>query len=164
MSRPTVAVLLGALILAAPSGALCQEEAAVPQAPLRIEVEGLEEWEFPVDGEATVLTLTGGEAGASYSLATVYRPNSRTADTVMVGPIGADRLFSWTPKEPGLARIIVLDPAGGEWAVVAERDVAVRFSSPPPSGLLIFILAGALLFGGASLSMRRALEADRPPK
>ena len=162
MKRVIVAVSVAMLAAGAASGVFAHEEGAPPHEPLRIEVEGLDEWRFPVDGEGTVLVLTGGEEGARYNLATVYRPNSRTADTVMVGPVGEEKVFSWTPEQPGLARIVVLDPSAGEWAVVTERDVAVRFASPPASGLLIFILAGALLFGGASFSMRRALEADRP--
>ncbi len=110
--------------------------------------------EFPLHGEAQKVTLVGAEAGRVYDLSVTYRPNSETAEEELVGRFGEDWTISWIPRIPGITSLQVL---GSEGAVIASRNVATRFSSPPLSGILVFLLAGLLLFGGATYSMRRAL-------
>lgn len=115
--------------------------------------------ENPIRGVPVEVSVTGDGAGAAHTLVVVYRPGSQTEsvdEPVEIGPSGS---VTWTPRDAGITRLGVLDEAGEE---VASRNVAVRFPSPPATGLAIFFFAGALLFGGASFAMRRALEGGEP--
>ena len=114
----------------------------------------------PDQGEPVIVTLTGPGDAEPYELVAVYRPGSRTEKREVVGLIGRGRTVSWVPLHAEITRLAVVDAEGGE---IAGRNVAVRFASPPATGLIIFFLAGLLLFGGASYAMRRALEGGRPP-
>jgi len=109
----------------------------------------------PTEGMPAVVSLAGAEADASYRLVVVYRPNSRTEEREEIGLLGPGGEVSWTPKHAGITRLSIEGTGGEE---VVSRNVAVRFRSPPALGVIIFLVAGALLFGGASLSMRHALE------
>ena len=57
---------------------------------------------------------------------------------------------TWTPSRAG---VVALATADG-----ASRNVSVRFDETPISGLLILIVAGLVLFGGAALAMRALLS------
>ena len=144
MIRPFAAAAVALLTLAPAAGA-AGIELAVPN---------------PDQGEAVTVSLRDARVAGPYELVAVYRPGSRTEEREEVGPIGRDGTVSWVPLHAGITRLTVVDADGGE---IAGRNVAVRFSSPPATGLIIFFLAGLLLFGGASFAMRRALEGGRPP-
>ena len=77
-----------------------------------------------------------------------YRPNSDLASTEAVA-IGGATEVQWTPREAGL--VAVSTPA-------ATRSVGVRFTRLPVLGLTVLILAGLVLFGGATLSLRALLS------
>ena len=111
--------------------------------------------EFPVRGTPVEVRLSGPAGGESYTLTVTYRPNSETAMTEEIGTFSPDGRVLWTPLDAGITSLGV---AGGDGAVVATKNVAVRFDSVPVSGILVFLFAGLLLFGGATVSMRRALE------
>lgn len=111
--------------------------------------------DFPERGTPVTVRLNGGEMGETYSFSVTYRPNSETARVEEVGDFSADGALTWTPVDAGITSLSVIDSAG---AVLLSKNIAVRFASPPVSGLLIFILAGLLLFGGSTVFMRRALE------
>lgn len=116
----------------------------------------------PTRGKPVVVTLAGAGEGGPFSLRAVYRPGSRTEKEEEVGPFGGSGTLEWTPRDAGITRLVV-DGADGVERI--GRNVAVRFDSPPASGLAIFFFAGALLFGGATLAVRRALEAgDGEPR
>ncbi len=111
--------------------------------------------DFPERGTPVEVRLSGMEPGESYSFSVTYRPNSETSRVEKVGLFDDAGSVLWTPTDAGITTLSVLDGAG---ETVISRNAAVRFDSPPVSGLLVMILAGLLLFGGSTVSMRRALE------
>lgn len=78
------------------------------------------------------------------TLTITYRPNSSVEryDTLYARP--ASTQFSWRPGYPGVVQIA----ASGE-----TRNVSVRFEGVSWKGILVMILAGAILLGGATFSM-----------
>lgn len=100
--------------------------------------------EAPVRNQPVTVTL---DAPADELLVT-YRPNSgiSVSETVPVSGTAA----TWTPSRAG---VVALATADG-----ATRNVSVRFDETPISGLLILIVAGLVLFGGAALAMRALLS------
>ncbi len=110
--------------------------------------------EAPVLGEPA--TLRFSEADSALAVDTVfvtYRPNSALAqrDTVLLGGFSS---MKWTPAHAGVVQIAL--PGG------ASRNVSVRFTAPPLSGILILIAAGLILFGGAAFSMRKLFSGGPP--
>lgn len=111
---------------------------------------------YPVVGERIEVTLHGVDSPETAALWVVHRPNSQTAETIRVGNFNAEGQVWWTPKAPGIATLRDRDPAAeGEAASVS---VAICFSTNPASGILVMVLAGLLLFGGAGWSLRLALR------
>ena len=114
--------------------------------------------DHPIRGKAVTIRLTGAEGTGPFTLEATYRPNSQTERTETVGVFDESGEVLWTPRDAGITRLRALDPDGGElWS----GNTAVWYPSLSVSGILIFLFAGFLLFGGASLSMRRALAPDR---
>lgn len=84
-----------------------------------------------------------------------YRPNSSVFyDEAFLIPPGATT-FTWTPAEAG---VVALRAAPGE----AWQNVSVRFDRYKPSGILILLLAGSILFGGAAFAFRKLFQDDAP--
>ena len=83
----------------------------------------------------------------------VWRPNSAIPDTVTVFERGG-RSFLWTPSRAGVATIIT--------DTGLSQNVSVRYDTFPASGLLILILAGGVLFGGAGFALGKLLGAEMP--
>jgi hypothetical protein len=112
---------------------------------------------YPVLGESMTVMLDGVHDPSGASLWVVYRPNSQTvdADTKPIGYFSDEGKITWTPRAPGIATITVRDSESVE---IATLNVAICFSSTPASGILVMVLAGLLLFGGAILSLRLALK------
>ncbi|MBN1825349.1 MAG: hypothetical protein JW958_03715 [Candidatus Eisenbacteria bacterium] len=128
--------------------------AAATAAAVTVELEGA----HPVRGEAITVRLSEAEGAGPFVLEATYRPNSQTERTERAGVFDERGALSWTPRDAGITRLRALAPDGAElWS----GNTAVWYPSPPKSGILIFLFAGLLLFGGAGLSMRRALEPDR---
>ncbi|RPJ41150.1 MAG: hypothetical protein EHM19_12475 [Candidatus Latescibacterota bacterium] len=109
----------------------------------------------PIEGRPGAVRIDGAEGRVE--LEVTYRPGSRTETTEKAGAFGGDGVLTWTPAHAGITRLAAVDSAGAE---IASRNVAVRFRSPPLLGVLICLSAGALLFGGAALAMRWALEEE----
>ena len=82
----------------------------------------------------------------------VWRPNSAIPDTVALDPTGT--AFEWTPTRAGVASIVT--PEG-------SQNVSVRYSQYPAAGILILIVAGTVLFGGAGFAMGKLLGDDDEP-
>lgn len=82
---------------------------------------------------------------AQETLIVEYRPSSNivTRDTLVSAT--PTRNFEWTPKKPGVVR---LNTRGG------SKNVSVRFRGLSVNGLLVMLLAGVILFGGAGLAFR----------
>ena len=82
------------------------------------------------------------------SVMLTYRPNSDLASTDAVA-LGGATDYRWTPRAAGLVKITT--PGG------VEQSVGVRFTGLPASGLLVLVVAGLVLFGGATFALRSLL-------
>ena len=105
--------------------------------------------------QSRMVRISVSAPGQEVFLRVIYRPNSQTRvveDPVLV-PEGG--VVSWTPRYPGIASLSVTDASG---AVLAQKDVAIRFAGIPASGIAVMTLAGLLLFGGAMASLVLALR------
>lgn len=143
LARPLglATLLAAAALLAAPASAQLTFE-PLPAAP------GEAAPAQPVQGQPVRITLPG----PATSVKVVWRPNSAIPDTVTLDPTGSS--FVWTPTRAGVASVVTPDGA---------QNVSVRYASYPSSGILILILAGAILFGGAGFAMGKLLGDDPPP-
>jgi hypothetical protein len=86
-------------------------------------------------------------AGADTLLVT-YRPNSAIATTDAIPATGGQ--VAWTPADAGVVALAV--PGG------ARETVSVRFQDTPAAGMLVLVLAGTILFGGAIFAFRKLFE------
>ena len=100
--------------------------------------------ELPTRGEPVRVTFSAPVDSVSVT----YRPGAITAHTETFTPGAA--VFEFTPTRAGVVSV-----ASGETA----QSLSVRFRGAPLSGLVVMILAGLILCGGAALSLR-ALLAD----
>lgn len=77
-----------------------------------------------------------------------YSPSSNVAQTEVVKANGT-KLVLWRPQRPGVVSIAA---PGHE-----PKTHSVRFDGVPLSGVIIMMLAGFILFGGAFISLRALL-------
>ena len=85
------------------------------------------------------------------SVTVTYRPGAVTATTATFAPRAAT--FEFVPERAGVVSVA----SGG-----ASQSLSVRYIGVPLGGLVVMILAGLILFGGAALSMRALLsDGDR---
>ncbi len=117
--------------------------------------------DFPQVGKDQTVTLSGVEQPELLTLWVVYSPNSETQSEIEVGPLSGSGEIAWIPTRFGIATLSVRDGSG---ATIASENVAIVFSSPPLSGVLVMLFAGALLFGGAAISLRSVLREGVPAK
>lgn len=134
-------VLAFALVFAAPEALAQLTVEALPLAP------GEEPPDAIVQGQPVRITLDVPTTDVSV----VWRPNSAIPDTVALDPTGTQ--FTWTPTRAGVATVVTPE---------ASENVSVRYSGFPASGILILILAGGILFGGAAFAMGKLLGDDPP--
>lgn len=82
-----------------------------------------------------------------------YRPNSAVArrDTIRIGGFES---VKWTPAQAGVVQIRLTDGTA--------QNVSVQFARLPLSGVLVLLVAGCILFGGATFAMRKLLSDDAP--
>ncbi|MFQ5507506.1 MAG: hypothetical protein ACE5F1_22305 [Planctomycetota bacterium] len=115
------------------------------------------EHEFLVEGsEARLRLVVAGEM----KLRAVYRPDSEVEDFDEL-TADSDGWIRWTPRFAGLVLLEAYRVEGVEdkqKIVVASRVVSVSFASGFTIGIVIMIVAGLLLFGGAFLSIRALLR------
>ena len=130
MRHPSrLAALLLALLLAAPP--------AVGQAVVSVEPEA------PTVGEPVRVTFSEPVD----SVTVVYRPGAISAVTETFTPDAAT--FEFTPDRAGVVSV-----ASGD----AAQSLSVRFRSAPLSGLFVMVVAGLILFGGATVAMKALLS------
>jgi hypothetical protein len=128
--------------------------AAVPLPALEIQVDP----PVPVQGRAaTVRILEDGNPAAGVTIRATYRPNSEVMDTVTVGRTNSAGEVTWVPADAGM---VELRASRGEAS--ASRAVSVRFRRAPLAGILVFLLAGLILFGGNARFIRAVMTA--PPR
>lgn len=85
----------------------------------------------------------------------IWRPNSAVPETVTMHVDGVS--FEWTPSKAGVARIEAVSDG-----VVTAQNVSVRYDQYPASGIMILIVAGIILFGGAGFAMGKLLGGEKP--
>lgn len=154
-ARCLTTLVLAAGLLAAP-GASAQGDDA-PE--MTIEVSD----ERPIRDTSVRLTVSEGRRPAAGAQVTaVYRPNSLTSETEELTPVDSSGTLMWTPRSTGPVTLEVR-PAGADDDAPAavSHTVAVRYGGLPASGLLIMVLAGVLLFGGAAVAFYLLLK---PPE
>lgn len=95
----------------------------------------------PVQGEPVTITL----AQPASELIVTYRPNSSVARMDTLRAEQPATAFLWTPRKAG---VVSLSTA------TDSRNVSVRFQGLSGSGILVMIVAGTLLFGGAAFAFR----------
>ena len=100
--------------------------------------------EAPTRGEPVTVTFSAPVD----SVTVTYRPGAVTATTETFTPGAA--AFTFSPSKAGVVSV-----ASGD----ASQSLSVRYVGTPLAGLVVMILAGLVLFGGAALALR-ALLAD----
>lgn len=109
---------------------------------------------FPVVGKATSVSTPP----AADAIDVVYSPSSRVEEKARV-PVekltpprpNKPYLTPWIPDRAGVAQL----SAGGQ-----SIKVSVRFDGVPTGGIVIMLIAGVILFGGAFVSMKSLLSGD----
>jgi hypothetical protein len=109
----------------------------------------------PVRGQQTFVRLTGVDDAIGWQANVTYRPNSQTSQTKPLGAFGADAKLVWLPTDSCIAQIKATSPDG---KTSVSTNAAVRFPSPPISGIVILLVAGLILFGGAGYSLAKAMK------
>lgn len=132
-----------------------QPDAVTPWLGPTIEIRG----ELPAlrVGETIRLEVTGMASVDSIVLRGESRPGSvgaRSIDASWDSSVGA---FDWTPERAGLVRWVVSDSQGETLAV---RDLAIAPAGVPASGVMVLLVAGGIVFGGAGLGLLSASELD----
>ncbi|MGB3542744.1 hypothetical protein [Rubrivirga sp.] len=100
--------------------------------------------EQPTRDEA--VTVTFSEPVDSVTV--TYRPGAVTATSETFTP--GSETFVFSPSKAGVVSV-----SGGD----ATQSLSVRYLGTPTAGLIVMILAGLILFGGAGMALR-ALLAD----
>lgn len=113
-----------------------------------------------LDAPVTVTVTDGTDPVAGARVEAHYRPNSQTAAREPLPPTDESGRTEWRPRAAGIATLEVIDPAGGP--PLASLNTAIRYGGFPARGLLVMIVAGLLLFGGAALGMWMLLS-EGPP-
>lgn len=134
--RPAALLFLFGLMLWYPAAAHAQIE---------VEAEAL------YVGEPVEVTLPSGVD----SLMVTYRPSSSISRTEII-PVGGAPVVEWTPAQPGVVRLAAEDGSA--------VNVSVRFQQIPAAGVVVLLLAGTILFGGAitaSVLLFRGRPEDR---
>ncbi|MEJ2721807.1 MAG: hypothetical protein P8181_11815 [bacterium] len=119
---------------------------------------------FPVEKEATRIHVVGPDGGpvADAAVTATYRPGSAVATEVEVGRTGVDGNCEWVPGEAGIVTIGAawVDGAGVEQTTAI--NVSVKYDHAPIEGIVIMIVAGIVLIGGAIQRIARLLGTPEP--
>ena len=101
-----------------------------------------------VIGHEVTLTIVSQnkQPAVDTPVSVTYYPNSEIKRTVELGRTNAEGQLRWTPEHAGLSTIS---------ADEQSKTFGVRFDGMPPGALVVFLIAGTLLFGGISIGVSR---------
>jgi hypothetical protein len=107
-----------------------------------------------VEGTARVVTIRpdSGETAAGWTITATYFPNSSIARIDTVGTTDSIGV-TW---KPSFAGIVALKASQGRKSISA--NVSVKFPGIPAGAILVFLVAGTILLGGAGWSLIRLVE------
>ena len=111
----------------------------------------------PTQGEAVIIVLREPVG----RLEAVYAPNSKVSRRQALEPLAKDpRSYSWTPERAGIVTLEAYPLAGAsaEGKPIATKKLSVAFDGSPVAGVLIMLVAGVILFGGAFLTLRSIMH------
>lgn len=114
--------------------------------PLAARAQFVPEGALVVRGQPIEVTLPSPTPD---TLRVVYRPSAAISHTDVLLTQGA-ATYTWTPSTAGVVRLA----AGG-----TAQNVSVRYVRPPLSGIMVLLIAGFILFGGAIYALRKLFEA-----
>ena len=137
---PLVALLLGLI--------------ASPAASSHLEVEPSR----PVAGERAQVTWRTENGERSAQLVALYQPGSQIQRREVIGPLAAGTAAVWFPERAGLVTLTAEAAEDPPPRLPSAVNVSVRWAQPPIGGIAVLVLAGALLFGGAGVALRRAVR------
>ena len=110
----------------------------------------------PTEGESVIITVTDGDGTpvAGAPVEAVYGPGSEVSRSEPVGTTDENGTVLWTPTGAGIVSVETI--AADSTAITA--NLSVRFDGLPIPGLLIFLLAGIILFSGIIRGFRSLSE------
>lgn len=91
------------------------------------------------------------------TLTVTYRPNSSVSKTEILVNDPPATSMEWSSKEPGLVALSYLDKSG-ESPQRVRHSLSIRFDGLSGSGLVVMLLAGVILFGGATTAFRTMFQ------
>jgi hypothetical protein len=108
----------------------------------------------PVRGQPVSLRVTGADGAplAGVAVTATYYPNSAIAREVPLGTTDASGRLVFEPHHAGLMRLRADE--------VDAFTTSVRFDGVPLPGVIVFIVAATLLFGGVAFGSRKILQGD----
>ena len=114
--------------------------------------------EVPTEGASVTITVTDGDGNpvAGAGVEAVYSPGSKVSRTEDVGTTDVNGIVSWTPTGAGIVAVQTETSDG----TALTSNLSVRFDGLPLPGLIIFLLAGIILFSGIIRGFR---SLDEPP-
>ena len=114
---------------------------------------------FPVEKQSTRIHVMGADGipVADAAITVTYRPGSAVPAAFEIGSTTADGNFDWTPREAGIVAIsaIWVDADGAEQTDTV--NASVKYNPTPIAGIVIMIVAGLALIGGAVERIARLL-------
>jgi len=117
----------------------------------------------PVAGREATVRWQSREGPPSVRLVAVHQPRSRVARRETLGSLAPGEGLRWVPSQAGLVTLVA-EADGAPVTLPQPLDVSVRWARVPWSGVAVLAIAGAILFGGAAVALRRALrDGDRLP-
>jgi len=123
----------------------------------------------PTEGESVIITVTddAGNPVTGAPVKAVYGPGSEVSRNEVVGTTDENGTVTWTPTGAGIVAVettvadsTMADSTAADSTVISA-NLAVRFDGLPIPGLLIFLLAGIILFSGIIRGFRSL--SDPPP-
>ena len=94
-----------------------------------------------------------------WTVSAVYYPGSTVERVDSVGVTDSTGKTSWTPKFAG---IVALKASREEMS--ASKNVGVQYPGVPAGAVIVFLLAGAILLGGAGWSLIHLIEHKPVPE
>lgn len=120
-----------------------------------------------VNKPATVTVTADKQPLNGARIAATYYPSSKVAFTV-IEKLRTDTggTLQWKPTHPGLVIVKLVKEDGKDkegkpkYKTLASSTVGVRYSGIPLGGLVVFLVAGFLLFGGMTFGFYKAFSKE----